>query len=476
MSRLGDLLVGNVSFPLSNYLMNRRDILTHCRRLRKSEWFPESALREMQFERLKRVVKHSAIYNPYYKGIFKRIGLEPGDIKCLEDLRLIPPLSRQEVIDHHQGMVDVRLQASVPFAERSKRPSGEPIPFGRFRKHKLVRNTSSGSTGAPTVFFEDGSRTALNWAYERRLKDWFGIAPGAKEARMVRLTTMYDPGSRTLALRRSLWHQMILPGMNLAEQHYAFSAEWIRRYRPTVLFGITSALTGLADHLQRNGVSLATPSLRLVVTWAAPLYEHEKKRIEEAFGCPVTNIYGSREIGHIAALCPRGSYHINQENLIVESEKVGVGPEDTEELIVTHLDISPMPFLRFRMGDVGATVSSTCACGRTLQVLTGILGRTGEVFIAKDGRMISPNFWGRVFMSDQHPGHISRFQVVYTKDKNLRIRIVKGAGYSAGTEKYIRGIVRENFSADTKLDFEYLEEIRPQVSGKYQLVVNEGNR
>ena len=47
-------------------------------------------------------------------------------------------------------------------------------------------NTSSGSTGAPTVFYEDGTQTGLNWANELRIKSWFGVEPGSKEVRFLR--------------------------------------------------------------------------------------------------------------------------------------------------------------------------------------------------------------------------------------------------------------------------------------------------
>ena len=76
-----------------------------------------------------------------------------------------------------------------------------------------------------------------------------------------------------------------------------------------------------------------------------------------------------------------------------------------------------MPFIRYRMGDIGDVKPSRCQCGRTLQVIENLLGRTGEIFITKDGRMISPNFWCRTFMSGKVSGAIRRFQVVYTRTK-----------------------------------------------------------
>ena len=266
-------------------------------------------------------------------------------------------------------MVDDRCQFLVPFAEAAKRAPGEPVPLAAFRRDKLVRNTSSGSTGSPTIFYENGSRSALNWAYEMRVKQWYGIGPGAKEARMARLSTAYMPDSWSLAIRKNLWHQLVLPGTNLSDDDYELSVGKIAKFRPRVLWGYTSALTGLADYIRRRGIPASSFALELLVSWAAPLYEHEDEVLRNAFRCPVTNIYGAREVGHIAARCPHGSFHINQENLLVESEQGEAGTTVPGEILVTTLDACPMPFIRYRMGDLGKVAGPDCLCGRKLQLL-----------------------------------------------------------------------------------------------------------
>ena len=471
-----ELLVGHFAFPATNYLYNRKRILAHYRGLLKSERYGNDRLQELQLEKLKGLVRYAYEQVPYYRNLFDRLALKPSDIRTLSDISRIPPLGRRDLVEHRKDLVDSRLVGDIEIADRSGRPPGEPIPFAPFRRHKMVRNTSSGSTGAPTVFYEDGSRTALNWAYELRLKRWYGIRPGEKEARLARLATVYDPDSRALALRKALWNQLILPGTNLSEKEYALSVERIRIFRPATLWGYTSALTGLAEYVKNSGLDPSGWKIRLVISWAAPLYDHERNLLEEVFACPVTNLYGAREVGHIAAVCPAGSFHINQENLIVESEKAGNGVTEGGELLVTNLDRSPMPLIRYRMGDIGEVGDLQCGCGRTLQVLSRLIGRTGEIFITKNGRMISPNFWCRVFMTDKHAGQIKRFQVIYTKEKNLRVLVVKGNGYSVETENYIRVMVRDNFSSDTDLEIRCVPEIAPHVSGKYQMVINEVNR
>lgn len=468
-------LVGHIAFPFTNYLFNRRKIMSRYRDLCRTEWYDPERIRDLQLQKMRRLIAYAYDRIPFYRQRFQAEGLMPGDISSLEDITKIPPLGRQEVIDHRHSLVDSLFSDDVTAADRSKRGPGEPIPFAPFRRHRLVRNTSSGSTGAPTVFYEDGSRTALNWALEMRMKSWFDVPPGAREARMVRLSTDYMPASGTIRLRNRLWNQLIIPGVNLTDADYAICVEKIDNFMPKVLWGFTSALAGLAEYVRRKGMDPYPWGIRLITGWAAPVYDHERKVLEETFSCPVSNIYSAREVGHVAGQCSHGAYHINQEHSLVERDEGSVQAGDREpgELLVTTLDISPMPFIRFRMGDIGRTAESVCGCGRKLQVLQDFLGRTGEVFRMRDGRMIAPNFWCRTFMNTTLADAVKRFQVVYVRDDLIRIKIVKGETYSETTERILQDHLKKNFPREMTFEFAYVQEIKPQVSGKYQMVVNE---
>lgn len=475
LEKAEEQLVGRITFPLTNYLLNRRNIIPQYRNLVRSELYDAERLRDLQLAKLRSLIRYAYERVPFYRKRFRSIGLVPEDVVSLDVLKEVPPLTRREVIDHRYEMIDSTVSGSVGFADRSSRGPGEPIPFAPFRRHKLVRNTSSGSTGSPTVFYEDGSRTALNWVLEMRIKSWFGVPPGAREARMVRLSSDYLPKSSVIRLRNRLWNQLIIPGVNLTDTDYAVCVDKIREFKPRDLWGFTSALAGLAEYLQRNSIDPSSWGIKLVTGWAAPVYEHERRILEEVFSCSVSNIYSAREVGHIAGQCPHGSYHINQEHSLVERDEDASAGTDREagELLVTTLDVSPMPFIRYRMGDLGRVEESACGCGRSLQVLKDLLGRTGEVYRTRDGRMISPNFWCRTFMNVNLSGAVKRFQVVYVRDDHMRIKIVKSSSYTDATETMLRDHLQKNFPRDMTFEFSYVPEISPQLSGKYQMVVNE---
>jgi len=478
VNEINQFLVGRISFPAVNYFLNRKDILGQYRKLLASELYSKDALRELQLQKLLATLRHVSVWNPFYAKRFKEIGLVPEDIRCLEDIRHIPILARQDVIDHRLDMVDVLYRDSVVFADRARQKPGLPVLFGKFRTHKLVRNTSTGSTGSPTVFYDDGTTTALNWAHELRMKHWFGLAPGVKEARMSGISTVFSASNIRRSVRECFWNQMILPGVFLSEHDYEFSLQRLRKFKPRVLWGPTPALTGLARYMQRASKNISPFHPELVISWAAPLYEHEKNLLAEVFGCPVTNLYGSREVGHVAMLCPHGSMHLNQENYIVELEKTGIdeGKASPGNVLVTQLNPSPMPFLRYRIGDLAELGEDACPCGRSMGVIKSILGRFGEVFKTKDGRLIEPTFWCLAFMVGRQSQDVERFQVIYRPNDRILFRIIRRPGYSEQTEAELRSLMDKHFQSGIQFDFEYVTDIKPQLSGKSPIVVNEIER
>ncbi len=119
VDEIDQFLVGRISFPAVNCFLNRKNILGRYRKLLGSELYSKDALRELQFQKLLATVRYVSVWNPFYAKRFKKIGLAPEDIKSLDDIRHIPVLARQDVIDHRLDMVDSRYRDSVVFADRA---------------------------------------------------------------------------------------------------------------------------------------------------------------------------------------------------------------------------------------------------------------------------------------------------------------------------------------------------------------------
>ena len=458
-------------FFISNFLLNRKNISSTYRSLMKNQWYSQDELLLLQFKKLKDILAYSYEYVPFYKKRFTDLGMNPGDIKSFDDFKKIPSLKRQEIIDHHVDMLDIRFLESLKKINPDKDAPGKPRGLSLFSKHKLIMNTSSGSTGAPTIFYEDGTQTGLNWANELRLKTWFGADPGSREVRFLRASREELSKNLIASLRRYVWSQLLLPGVNLRIEDHSRSYERIREFKPKVLWGFTSAISELAQFMIDNQLEIGDAAPKVAITWAAPLYDFEEKRIETAFKCKVTNIYGTREVGHIASRCPDGSMHINQESLYVENKEEE--SESGREILCTTLVKGPMPFIKFETGDIGEVSAQNCKCGRNHKVINNLLGRTGEVIFDKDGKLIAPNVWCRFFMEGKLASRINRFQIHYLKNKDIEMKIEKGKNFNNETDEIIKNKFYSQFSNENKLIINYVDKIEPTKSGKYKMIINE---
>jgi phenylacetate-CoA ligase len=128
------------------------------------------------------------------------------------------------------------------------------------------------------------------------------------------------------------------------------------------------------------------------------------------------------------------------------------------------------------MGDIGDVAPGNCPCGRSLLVIKNLLGRTGEVFFTKDGRMLSPNFWMRTFMIGRQSQTIERWQVVYRKDRSIHLRIIPRPGFSPETEADLKRHLDKNLGSATTVTFEYVSKIERHPSGKEMLIINESTQ
>jgi phenylacetate-CoA ligase len=160
---------------------------------------------------------------------------------------------------------------------------------------------------------------------------------------------------------------------------------------------------------------------------------------------------------------------------IVDSEGNRV-PDGTEgEILVTSLANFAMPFIRYRIGDLGVLSpvrrSDQATSG---QILTEVLGRTLDVFKAKNGdRIHGGYFLVMLFYRDW----IAKYQVIQRSDSCILFRIVRsGADCDHAELDEIAARTRLVMGDDCEVAFEFVDEIAPCDSGKYRYVTSEVSR
>lgn len=134
-----------------------------------------------------------------------------------------------------------------------------------------------------------------------------------------------------------------------------------------------------------------------VITSAGTLYPFMREKIAKVFKCRVFNRYGCREVGDIA--CERPGY----EGLwvapwgnyveIIDGDGNPVPGETEGEILLTCLTNYAMPFIRYRIGDMGMWVDQGGARWDGCALLRNVSGRVTDCIFRKDGSFVSPEYF-----------------------------------------------------------------------------------
>lgn len=325
------------------------------------ETMPREKLRQLQTEKLRRTIE-TALNSPFYGHRLGKLGITPQSINSVDDIRKIPFTTKQDLRDNS--------------------------PFGLVAgnmKDAIRIHSSSGTTGHPTVV-----------VYSRHdIDSW---------ANMI-ARNMYMVGCRdTDVFQNSSGYGMFTGGLGFqygAERLGATTVPaaagnskrqimFIRDFGTTCLHAIPSYAVRLAEVFKDEGIDPRSTRLHTLFIGAEPHTDEQRRRIEKLLGVKAYNSFGMTEMNGpgVAFECKQqDGMHLWEDNYIVEI----VDPDTLEpvpdgeygEMVLTTLDRTMMPILRYRTRDLTRIIPGKCACGRTHRRIDRIKGRTDDMFIIK---------------------------------------------------------------------------------------------
>jgi phenylacetate-CoA ligase len=450
-----DSVYRRIAFPLTDVYRNTTSVKCLAE-LEKTQWLSTAELEELQRRKLKPMLKHAYENVPFYHRMFRDLGLKPEDVKGIGDLMKLPVLTKDDI--------------------RSNFPNDIVSKDSRKWNPKLA--TTSGSTGEPLRFYRDKGAVTMAWASLWRGWGFGGYKLGDKITTLGGTSLIPIGGSRAKSKVMSMVtgimeRNMILSAFDLKDDAMEGFVQRMREYEPKYLRGYSSAYYVLAKYLRDKDINDIRPDA--ILTTGEILYSEHRKLIEEQFGCSVFDGYGSGEYVVGAFECEEHhGYHIFVEGGIMEFVKDGehASPGEKGELIVTSLCNYAMPFIRYRIEDIGVPSDEKCACGRGLPLMASIEGRVGDFVISDDGTMTPSEFFPHLIKDAKG---IKQFQIVQKSRRKLVFRIVKGSGY---TDKEIDEIVekiKKQVGSGMEVELEFMESIPVTSAGKRLFVISEMN-
>lgn len=335
----------------------------------KSEFFnPEletmdrEQIEKLQLERLKTTVEH-CMHSAFYKQRFKEAGLEPGDIRSLDDIRKIPFTTKQDLRDTYPfGMASVPLSQCV-------------------RLH-----SSSGTTGNPTVILH--TQKDLNeWANAVARCLWM---VGCRPDDVFQNTSGYGMFTGGLGFQYGAERLGMLT-VPAAAGNTRRQLKFFTDFGTTVVHAIPSYATRIYEVMQQEGIDPRRDTrLRTLVIGAEPHSEEQRRRIQDMLGVKAYNSFGMSEMcgPGVAFECKeQNGMHIWEDYYIVEI----VDPKTLEpvpdgeigELVLTTINREAMPLLRYRTRDLTRIIPGECPCGRHHKRIDRMKGRSDDMIVLR---------------------------------------------------------------------------------------------
>lgn len=325
------------------------------------ECMSRDELTNMQNIRLKKLVNRVYHDVEFYRRKMQELGIEPGDIRGIEDLDKLPFTTKEDLRDNY--------------------------PYGLFAipESEVVRiHASSGTTGKSTVV-----------GYSRRdLEIW--------QECVARVLTMVGVGKKD-KIQVSYGYGLFTGGLGL---HYG--GETVGATVIPMSTGNTKKQITMMEDLGVTAIA-CTPTyllhiieeledhkmidklkLQYAILGGEPWTDNMRVEIEKRLNIKAYNIYGMSEIigPGVSADCHcHEGLHIYEDHFIPEIIDTDtlkpIEDGETGELIFTTLTKEALPLLRYRTRDISTLTHKPCPCGRTLARMGRLQGRTDDMLIIR---------------------------------------------------------------------------------------------
>ena len=355
------------------------------------ETMPAEQLRQLQLERMQWSVQHAYDNVEFYRSSFKEAGVEPGDLKSLDDLASFPFVVKQDMRDAY--------------------------PFGLFavpQKDVARIHASSGTTGQATVVGHTAS-DLKNWG------DCFArgiyMVGGSAEST---IQVSYGYGLFTGGLGAHAGGEAV--GCSVIPTSSGNTKRQIQMMKDLgtdILACTPSYALLIADTAIEMGFDPAKDfKVSGVILGAEPASESMRQDIREKLGVQYCDVYGLSEVmgpGVAMECAAANGLHVAEDQFFAEM----VDPDTLKplpdgewgELVFTTLTRECCPLVRYRTRDVTRIIAEECSCGRTHRKIDRIVGRTDDMLIIR-GVNVFPSQIEQVIVG--FPEIAAQYQIILT--------------------------------------------------------------
>jgi phenylacetate-CoA ligase len=416
------------------------------------ETLSREKLIQIELKRFRELLQWAKENSPFYRR--KLQGINPQDIRSLEDLAKVPMTEKDEL--------------------RAAQEGKEPFLYGELLavppESLSAFHQTSGTTGKP-VYIPD---TYESWQWLVEVWCCFLYAAGFRRWDRVFLPFAYN-------VYIAFWQGHyaaekigceVVPGGALDTKGRILK---MKEVRATALMNTPTYGLHMSEVSREMGIDPKKDlHLKKMVCAGEPMPEPTRLRLEAEWGVDVYDHVGGTETGAWAAMCreKRGMHvmepHFILEMVDLETMSKPVPPGNKGIAVLTPLCRRCVPLIRFNLKDITTVMEEPCLCGRTSLRIDKVSGRADDLRKIR-GVFFSPGVVEEVIRS-KFP-EIVEFETLLTRQGTvpvLTLRFELDPSIAETQVKAIQGRIREQLKIRTNLTFE-IEPVKPGGLPRYTL-------
>lgn len=426
------LPIGDRIFGL-NYLHYLKQYREFC------QW-SEEAIQELQHERLKETLFHATTNSPYY---------------------------RELAIEQKSNPIDWLKQYPILTKTHLKEYQNDLLTQG---KETLIPMKSSGSSGVQSTVFMTNEELSQHRAAQTLWWEWAGFQIGD---RLIQ-TGINPKRGFTKSLKDFFFRTKYVQAFSHNENDVKHLLKELQGKDGYVLAGYASSLYNFAEIALKH--QLENIRFKTAISWGDKVFPHYRNTIQEAFGTPVWETYGTAEGLMMAAQCDNPYLYIMAPNVYLELlDDTGKEVKEGEigHVVVTSLIAKGMPLIRYQVGDLAIKlpVNEEPADKKLpLPILKKVVGRDTDLIYTPNGNTMVVHSFTGIF---EHIPQIKQFRIIQNELESIYVEFIPDKNFKSEVlEKIKNSILSFVNDPQFKIYFYEVEEIPDTASGKPQIIEN----
>ena len=416
------------------------------------ETMPRERLVEIELRRFRELLGWAKENSPFYRK--KLAGIEPQDIRSLEDVANVPMTEKDELRQAQEGK--------------------EPFLYGDLLavppERLSIFHQTSGTTGKP-VYIPD---TYESWQLVVDIWCYVLYAAGFRSTDRVFLPFVYN-------VYIAFWQGHyaaeklgceVVPGGGLETKA---RIQKMKDVRATASMNTPTYGLHMIEAAKEMEIDPKKDlHIKRMICAGEPMPESTRLRLEEDWGADVYDHIGGTEPGGWAGMCSqKQGMHVIEpyflhEMVDLETMSKPVPPGVKGVAVITPLCRRCIPLVRFNLKDIMTVKKESCLCGRTSLRVDQIGGRVDDLRKIR-GVFFSPSIVEEVIRA-QFP-EVVEFETILTQEAVmpvLTLRVEFDPSINEGQYKELRSRVREKLKIRSNLTFE-IEILKPGDLPRYTL-------